>query len=81
MSIGYVVFIYVLVWWTLLFAVLPLGVERHAEEGKGYDAGAPAKPDMKRKIVLTSVLSAVFVAVIYVLAEMDVINMQRIFEG
>jgi predicted secreted protein len=37
--------IYLTIWWTVLFAVLPLGVTTHAEagidKGDGGDPGAP----------------------------------------
>ena len=41
MSVITAFFIYLLIWWVMLFTVLPLGVERHTDEGRGFDAGAP----------------------------------------
>lgn len=67
-------FIYLLVWWVVIFAVLPLGVERHGEDGKGYDAGAPKNANMKKKLILTTVLSAIIVLLIYILVEVGVIR-------
>jgi len=75
------VFIYFLIWWMVLFTVLPLGVERHTEDGKGYDAGAPRKADMKRKFILTSLISLGILLVIYILVDMDVINLERIYKS
>lgn len=74
-------FIYLLIWWTLLFTVLPLGVERNTEEGKGHDAGAPVRPDLKKKLVINSVLSAALLAVIWLLVELEIIEWGKWFRG
>lgn len=74
-------FIYLLIWWVLLFTVLPLGVEKHAEEGRGHDAGAPVKADLKKKLIINSVLSAVLLAVIWLLVKFGVIEWGAWFRG
>ncbi len=79
MSILNVIFIYILVWWLMLFTVLPLGVERHQDEGKGHDAGAPQRANMKKKFLINSVLSAIIVAIIYVLADKGIISMDMLY--
>ena len=68
MTIFTAFFIYLLIWWVMLFTVLPLGIKRHEEEGRGFDAGAPEKPDLVKKLILNTALSAVILAVIEVLA-------------
>lgn len=63
---------YVIIWWTVFFAVLPLGVRSQLEEGEvtpGSEPGAPARPDLRRKVALTTAISAglwVVVAVVIV---------------
>jgi predicted secreted protein len=74
-------FIYLLIWWVMLFTVLPLGVKPHGEEGRGFDAGAPEKPDLKRKLILNTIISAVILAVIEALVRTGVINWNEWFEG
>ena len=80
MTIATAFFIYLLIWWTMLFTVLPLGVTRHGEEGRGFDAGAPAKPEMKKKLILNTILSAVILAVIQILVVTGVIDWHGLFE-
>jgi predicted secreted protein len=75
------IFIYILIWWVTLFTVLPLGVERHKEKGKGYDAGAPAIPNLKKKLILNTGISLVILAVIDVLVKTGVIDWHGWFEG
>ena len=53
--------IYVTIWWTILFAILPLGNVTHAEAGvdpQGGDPGAPVDPKLKRKCITTTWVSA-----------------------
>jgi predicted secreted protein len=73
------VFVYLLVWWVMLFTVLPIGVERNADTGKGHDAGAPVHPMLKKKIILNSALSAVIVAVIWLLVYFHIIRWDEWF--
>lgn len=55
--------IYLTLWWTVLFAVLPLGNRSHHEEGKpvpgGGEPGSPVVHNMKRKLWTTTWVSAV----------------------
>jgi len=81
MSLTLAIFIYFLIWWTMLFTVLPLGIRRHGEEGRGFDAGAPEKPDLKRKLILNTLVSALILGIIYVLVESGVIDWYGMFEG
>ncbi|HYD19780.1 MAG TPA: DUF1467 family protein [Patescibacteria group bacterium] len=81
MDVVTALFIYLLIWWVMLFAVLPLGVERHADEGVGHDAGAPRQPHLKKKIILTSLLSAGLLLLIHLLIVADVIRWSEWFRG
>lgn len=59
--------VFILVWWVTLFTVLPLGVKGQAEEGeivRGTEPGAPVESQMKRKLVLTTVIAIAAWAVI-----------------
>jgi predicted secreted protein len=50
---------YVVIWWIVIFAVLPFGV-RPANEGElGHDAGAPANPRLPLKAAITSVVALI----------------------
>jgi predicted secreted protein len=52
--------LYVLIWWTALFAILPLGVAPVVEpDGASGWRGAPASPRIGRKLVLTTIVSLV----------------------
>jgi len=64
MRIGTILAIYFLIWWVVLFAVLPWGVHSQDASGAvspGTDPGAPAVHVVWRKLFWTTVIaSAVF---------------------
>ena len=74
-------FIYFLIWWTMLFTVLPLGVTRHREEGKGFDAGAPVRPELLKKVIINTIVSAVILGIIQVLVVTGVLDWHALFEN
>jgi predicted secreted protein len=59
--------VYFLVWWVILFAVLPLWVTPADPDDPGYAAGAPGQPRLLLKVAVTTATSAVIWLVIYAL--------------
>ena len=60
--------VYFVIWWTVLFAVLPFGARSQAETGDvapGTEPAAPGQPLLIRKAVVTSLISAVLFALFY----------------
>jgi predicted secreted protein len=59
--------IYFILWWTVLFAVLPWGVRSHREAGvtlgEGADPGAPVLPQLLKKVFATTVVTTVLFAI------------------
>jgi predicted secreted protein len=61
--------IYFVVWWVVLFAVLPFGVRTQDEEGEvtlGTSRSAPSRPLLIRKAVVTSIVAAILVGAFWV---------------
>jgi predicted secreted protein len=61
--------VFFLIWWVVLFAVLPWGVRSQHEGGEvapGTDPGAPAIPRLGRKLLWTTLVSAVIFAGCYI---------------
>lgn len=70
---GIVVFL--LTWWTVIFMVLPWGVQRDEGDTARLHGGcAPSNPNLKKKLAITTVLAAVIWIIIYILMEMDIIS-------
>ena len=53
--------VYFLIWWTVIFVTLPLGVrpDTDAEVTPGGWRGAPRAPGLLRKVLLTTLISFV----------------------
>ena len=71
--------VFFVVWWTVLFAVLPLGTRTYAEEGieikDGGDPGAPVNPNLKRKFITTTWISVVVTAVIWAVVNFHLVRL------
>ncbi len=54
--------LYFVIWWTLLFAILPLRNQAETDPAlivKGQDPGAPAAPRLREKAIWTTLLASV----------------------
>ena len=73
--------IYMTIWWTVLFAILPLGTQTRAEAGlpnDGSDPGAPVDPKLKKKFITTSWVSAIIFAVLWLLLYFHMIDLRAL---
>lgn len=61
--------VYGMIWMVVLLTVLPWGVHRVQEPEPGQDPGAPERPLMWRKALVTTVIAAVIWAGVYVVID------------
>ncbi len=77
--------IYFVAWWLVLFTTLPFGVRNASEAGEqlvdGAEAGAPVKPMMVRKLLATTVITAVLIGGVYLLTAYGVIDIRGYLSG
>ena len=60
MAVSTAIAIYFLIWWVVLFTVLPWGIRSQGEEGApGTDPGAPVMARMGYKLLWTTLISGV----------------------
>ena len=70
MSVSTSVAIYFIIWWLVLFVVLPWGVRSQVESGEivpGSDPGAPALPRLLSKVIWTTIVAAVVFVIFQVI--------------
>ena len=70
MSVTTAIAIYFLIWWVVLFAVLPFGVHSQEEQGEiaaGTDPGAPAVPRLLAKLAWTTLVATIVFGICSVL--------------
>jgi predicted secreted protein len=74
--------IYLTIWWTVLFAVLPIGVVSHHEAGidnkDGADPGSPVDPKLKKKFITTTWISAVVFSLLWLAIHFHVFNLEKL---
>lgn len=81
MSLSFAIAIYFIIWWTVLFAVLPIGVRTQAEDGAivpGTPESAPAAPRLLRVVLLTTVISALVFAALWALIRYGIVDLNSL---
>jgi len=79
MSLTLAAAIYVVIWWTVLFAVLPIGVRTQGEDGEivpGTPASAPTRPRLGRIVWLTTLFSCALFAAFWLAVRYHAITLE-----
>lgn len=74
---------YFVVWWIILFAVLPWGMRTQEEDGDivlGTAHSAPTRPMLIRKAVITSLIAAVLVGALWLAIDYFGFNLETLTE-
>ena len=59
--------IYLILWWLVFFVTLPFGIERDQDVTFGNDPGAPKKSLVKKKAIISSLITFFLTAVAIVI--------------
>ena len=81
MSITGGIIIYVNLWMIIFFMVLPFGIANQIDSPdyqKGTDPGAPVESRIKKKILITTLISTVIFSLILVVDQLDLFNIRKI---
>ena len=71
--------IYIILWWVIFFAILPIDVERvKTLKIDGEDPGSPENPKMIKKFVFCTVITTVLFVIIYLLMKFEYLNLRNI---
>ena len=75
--------VFFIVWWTVLFAVLPWGIRSQLESGevaRGTDPGAPALPKLGQKLLWTTLVAGLTFALIDVVYSYQLLRLDDVAE-
>ncbi len=72
--------VYAVIWWVVIFTVLPWGVRRQANPVPGSEPGAPEAPMLGRKMLWTSAISAVIWLIVYALVNANLFSFRDLAE-
>lgn len=68
---------FIVIWWLVLFTVLPWGIRIPDEVEKGHATSAPAKPKMWQKMLVTTGIALVLWGIAFWLASTDLISFRN----
>ena len=79
MSLTGLAIIYIIIWWIIFFAILPIDVERNKViKIEGEDPGSPENPKMLKKFVYCTGITTVLFIIIYLLMKFEYLNLRNI---
>jgi predicted secreted protein len=79
MSITGLAIIYIIIWWIVFFAILPIDVDRNKYiKVEGEDSGSPENPKMLKKFIYCTVITTILFVLIYFLMKFEYLNIRNI---
>jgi predicted secreted protein len=81
MSVSFAIAVYVVIWWTVLFAILPIGVRTQGEDGTivpGTPESAPTRPRLIRVVLITTLVSCAVFAALWAAIRYNLIDLERL---
>ena len=79
MSITGLAIIYIIIWWIVFFAILPIDVNRvKTVKIDGEDSGSPENPKMLKKFFYCTGITTIIFVIIYLLIKFEYLNLRNI---
>ena len=79
MSITGLAIIYIIIWWIVFFAILPIDVDRQKSiKIDGEAPGSPENPKMLKKFIYCTGITTVLFTLIYLLMKFEYLNLRNI---
>ena len=79
------IMVFIILWWLVFFTMLPTGVktpeEAGEETGDGHATSAPVRPEMKRKLVMTTLITIVLFSLYAAVEASGLISFKPDFGG
>ncbi len=70
--------IYIIIWWVIFFAILPIDVNRNKPlKIEGEDPGSPENPKMLKKFLYCTGITTVIFSIIYILIKFEYLNLRN----
>ena len=81
MGITGAIIIYISIWWIVFFSILPVGIKsenkKFVTKIQGNDAGAPKNPNIGKKFLITTFITAVLFFTIYYIVTKGYFNLRE----
>tara|TARA_Y100000768_G_scaffold15161_1_gene10569 strand:- start:870 stop:1115 length:246 start_codon:yes stop_codon:yes gene_type:complete len=71
--------IYIIIWWIIFFAILPIDVNRvKPTKIEGEDPGSPENPKILKKFIYCTGITTIIFVIIYLLMKFEYLNLRNI---
>ena len=71
--------IYIIIWWIVFFAILPIDVDRiKIEKIEGEDPGSPENPKILKNFIYCTGITTILFTIIYLLMRFEYLNLRNI---
>ncbi len=78
MSVTGLAIVYIIIWWIVFFAILPIDVNRKKiVKIEGEDPGSPENPKMLKKFLHCTGITSVIFMIIYLLIKFEYLNLRN----
>ena len=78
------IIIYVMIWWVVIFSILPVGIKsnnkKFQETLEGSDPGAPNNPKIAKKFLITTIITSILFIMIYYLVNIGFLNLRNFLQ-
>ena len=79
MSFTGLAILFIIIWWILFFAILPIDVNREKPDKiDGEDAGSPENPKMLKKFIYCTGITSIIFIIIYLLIKYEYLNLRNL---
>jgi predicted secreted protein len=79
MSITGLAILFIIIWWIIFFAILPIDVNREKRHKiHGEDAGSPENPKMMKKFIYCTAITSIIFMIIYLLIKYEYLNLRSL---
>ena len=79
MSITGLAILFIIIWWIIFFAILPIDVNREKPlKIDGEDAGSPENPKMLKKFIYCTGITSIIFMIIYLLIKYEYLNLRNL---
>ena len=68
--------IYMIIWWVIVFTILPIGIKKPNKAEKGHAEGAPQNPQILKKFIITSLIAFVLWLLVFFIIKTQIFSFQ-----
>ena len=68
--------IYIIIWWVVVFTILPIGIRKQDKVEKGHAEGAPQNPQILKKFTMTSLIAFVLWLLVFFIIKKQIFSFQ-----